>query len=313
MFSFLKRQRTPGWLAVCQRDSCVELAHVRREGDIPVLASWSRLEVSPGDASDPAWLHSQLKAQGLDACRCTTLLSAGEYQLVQVEAPGVPDAEMKEALRWKLKDLVDATAEETTFDLLPMPDSGAGRPKQLLLAIAANSVISPMVQRYQAAKVDLAAIDLPELAQRNVSALFEDENRGLAFLVMYDKSSLLTFTYHGELFAYRRIDIGSEQFAHAGAERKAQLCERVVLEMQRSMDTVDRQFSMISLSQLIVALPPGTGLDDYFRNALYLPFCDMNLAGRLDLSAFPALADAEAQRTALLTLGAALRDEAVTA
>ena len=313
MFSFLKRQRTPGWLAVCQRGELVDFAHIRRDGGVPVLASWSSLPAATSESRDPLWLQGQLKALGLDACRCTTLLSAGEYQLAQVEAPGVPDVEMKEALRWKLKDLVDANPEEATFDLLPVPESGAGRPRQLLLAVAANSVIAPIVQRFQAAGVDLEAIDLPELAQRNIAALFEDENRGLAFLVMYSKSSLLTFTHRGELFAYRRIEIGAEQFAQAGAERKAQLCERVVLEMQRSMDTVDRQFSMISLSQLIVALPPDTGLDEFFRNALYLPFSDMNLADKLDLSAFPALAEPEAQRTALLALGAALRHDEVPA
>lgn len=313
MFSFLKRQRTPGWLAICQRGEFVDLAHVRREGGLPVLTFFSHLPASASESADPRWLQAQVKALGLDACRCTTLLSAGEYQLAQIEAPGVPEAEMKEALRWKLKDLVDANAEDATFDLLPLPESGAGRPRQMLLAVAANAVIAPIIQRFQAATIDLAAIDLPELAQRNVSALFEDENRGLAFLVMYGKSSLLTFTHRGELFAYRRIEIGAEQFAQAGAERKAQLCERVVLEMQRSMDTVDRQFSMISLSQLIVALPPDTGLDEFFRNALYLPFSDMNLSGKLDLSACPALAEPEAQRTALLALGAALRHEEVPA
>ncbi len=222
----------------------------------------------------------------------------------------VPDDEMKDALRWKLKDLVDLPPETTTLDVLPIPDtSSGGRPCQIFLALAAHAVLAPVVQRYQAAGINLEAIDLPELAQRNVGALFENENRGLAFLAFYESFALLTFTYRGELFAFRRIEIGSEQFAQATPERREQLCERVMLEMQRSMDTVDRQFSAISLSHLVVALPPESGLDALFSSSLYLPFEAMDLSKKMDLSAFPELADPEAQRRALPTIGAALRNE----
>jgi MSHA biogenesis protein MshI len=79
--------------------------------------------------------------------------------------------------------------------------------------------------------------------------------------------------------------------------------------MQRSMDTVDRQFSTISLSRMVVALPPDSGLEEQFRNSIYLPFEAMDLARVMDISAFPELADPEQQRRALRTIGAALRNE----
>lgn len=311
MFSFAKRQREQGWMAVCLRGDCVEFAHVvRADGGVPVLRQWGR-EILPADGDG---LGNSAKARELKRFRCTTLLASGEYQFIQTEAPAVLDAEMKEALRWKLKDLVDLPQETTGFDVLPIPDTSlGGRPRQIFIALAANSVVAPVVQRFQGAGINLEAIDLPELAQRNIAALFEDENRGLAFLVFYETFSLLTFTYRGELFAFRRIDIGSEQFLQAAAERREQLCERVVLEMQRSMDTVDRQFSAISLSRLVMALPMESGLEEHFRSALYLPFEVMQLDQKMDMSAFPELAEPEAQRLALRTIGAALRDDEVAA
>lgn len=316
MFSFAKRQKEPGWLSVCPRDDCVEFAQVVREnGAMPVLRQWFSEPLASG-AGDPQadCLQRLYKSRELKKYRCTTVLAPGDYQFIQIEAPPVPDAEMKDALRWKLKDLVDMPAESTAFDILPIPDINAGnRPRQLFLAVAANSAVAPVVQRFQAAGLALEAIDLPELALRNVAELFEEKNRGLAFLAFGVSSALLVFTYAGELFAFRRIEIGAEQFAQATVERREQLCERVVLEMQRSMDTVDRQFSAISLSHLIVALPPESGLEEHFRNALYLPFEAMNLASRIDLSAFPELAEPEAQRRALRAIGAALRQEDVVA
>ena len=319
MFSFAKRNREPGWLAVCPLKAHVEFAHVTRESvDKPVLRRWlsAPLPAVTSAGIDPiqACLDALVKPHELKSFRCTTMPGVGDYQLIQIEAPPVSDAEMKEALRWKLKDLIDIPADSAIFDILPIPDSGsANRPRQLFLAVANRAALAPVVERFQSAELDLAAVDLPELAQRNIAELFEDENRGLAFLAFGDSSALLTFTYRGELFAFRRIEIGSELFAQATPERRLQLAERVVLEMQRSMDTVDRQFSAISLSQMIVALPPESGLEEQFRNVLYLPFTLMDLGSVMDLSAFPELADPEAQRRALLTIGAALRTTEVAA
>lgn len=313
MFSFAKRKREPGWLAVCPLEDHVEFAHVTREGaGKPVLRRWfsEPLPATKEVGSDPIQVSLTKLARQREwkGFRCTTTLGVGDYQFIQIESPPVPDAEMKEALRWKLKDLVDIPVDSAVFDILPIPDSGSvNRPHQLFLAVANRAALTPVVQRFQLADLGLEAVDLPELAQRNIAELFEDENRGLAFLAFAENSALLTFTFKGELFAFRRIEIGSKQIAQASPERRLQLAERVVLEMQRSMDTVDRQFSAISLSQMIVALPPESGLEEQFRNALYLPFEAMDLAKVMDLSAFPELSDQEVQRRALHTIGAALR------
>lgn len=313
MFSFAKRQRESGWLAVAVMGEHLHFAHVRRQpAGVPVLQQYFSEPLPPPSSGANLCLSLQAvnKSRGLKSFRCTTLLDRGTYQIVQAEAPPVPDNEMRDALSWRLKDLVDLPSPEVTFDVLPIPDVSSGsRPRQLFLTIAENRVIEPIVLDFQGAGLNLEVIDLPEMAQRNVAALFETENRGLAFLCFYRESALLTFTFGGELFAFRRIEIGADQFAQATPERREQLSERVVLEIQRSIDTVDRQFSAISLSHMVTALPPESGLEAHFSNALYLPFEPMDLAKSIDLSAFPALTDPDAQREALLMIGAALRDE----
>jgi len=318
MFFLSKRRREPGWLAVSRHQQHVEFAHVTRvTGEKPVLQRWFS-EPLPGAVAggeDPLQICLKTFAKRREAkgFRCTTLLGEG-YQFVQAEAPPVPEAEMKDALRWKLKDLCDIPAEQAVFDILPLPEGGStNRAQQLFLAVANRNGVAPLANAFHEAGLGLEAIDLPELAQRNIAELFEDENRGLAFLAFGENSALLTFTFRGELFAFRRIEIGAVQIAQASAERREQLAERVVLEMQRSMDTVDRQFSGISLSNMIVALPPESGLEEQFRNALYLPFEALDLSRVIDLSAFPELRDSEAQRRALSCIGAALRNDEVKA
>lgn len=307
MFSFARRMQKDGLVAVGLQPGRVQCARFVYGNERPCLDLWLD---EPAQASRLLSLQQLAKMHALKSMRCSSLLAPSDYRLLQTEAPAVPDEEAREALRWQLRDQVDLSVESAVIDYLPLPDTSNGsRPRQVFAALAADTVIGPMVQDFQQAALALQVIDLPEMAQRNIAALFEAENRGLAFLAFGENSALLTFNFQGELFALRRIEIGATQFAGAPVERREQLAERVVLEMQRSMDTVDRQFSGISLSRLMVALPPESGLEAHFSNAFYLPFEAVDLADVLDLSAYPALLDPENQRCALPVLGAALRRE----
>lgn len=311
IFSFLKRASRPGTLAVTLRPETVEFALVQRDAsEKPALLVWSSDDLPIGETPERYKALENLAEQyDLANCRCTTLLLAGEYQLLQAPAPNVPEAEMAEALRWQLKDLADIEPDSVGVDVLPFPEAAAGRQAQVFLATAEKRILQARIQGFQAAGLDLKIIDLPEVAQRNVAALFEEEKRGLAFLVCHEDHSLLTFTHQSELFAFRRMEIGQRHFAQADEGRREQLCERVVLELQRSLDTVDRQFSGISLSRLLVMLPPETGLEEHMQSSLYLPFDAADLAEVMDFAALPAFLDRERQRQSLLALGAALRDE----
>ena len=308
MFSFAKRMQKGGLVAVGLPPGRVQCARFASGDGRPQLDRWLDLAM-PGTRRQN--LSQLAKDHGFKSARCSCLLAPSDYRLIQAEAPAVPDEEARDALRWQLRDQVDVPVATAVIDYLPLPDLGnSSRPQQVFAALAADTVIAPLVQDFQEAALGLQVIDLPEMAQRNIAALFEAENRGLAFLAFAEQSALLTFNFQGALFAMRRIEIGAAQFAAATPERREQLAERVVLEMQRSMDTVDRQFSEISLSRLVVALPPDSGLETHFANAFYLPFEPMDLSTLLDFSAYPELLDPEQQRRALPVLGAALRQEA---
>lgn len=91
----------------------------------------------------------------------------------------------------------------------------------------------------------LAAIDLPEISQRNLAALFEQDGRGLATLVFDDDEGLLTFTVGGELLVARHVEITARQLTTADDDRRGILFERIALDIQRSLDNFDRTYSAI--------------------------------------------------------------------
>jgi len=311
MLSRINGKRRPAdWLAVVFSADRVEVAQVDQgSGSRPAVTicdSYAR------GAVDVDTLRRLGKSLRVHRYRCSSLLRAGEYQMQLVEAPNVPAAEVKAAVRWKLKDLLDYPVDAATVDVVDVPSdgSGHGRAHYVYAVSARNDQIAKWQKLFHNACVDLDAIDVPEMAQRNVARLFEQPGRGLAMLVFDDDGGLLTFTSGGELYMARRTDITLAQLGAPAAETRQQALDRLVLELQRSLDHFDRQFPRLSVARLLLApLPTGTGVQQYLADNLYLPVQTLDLNEVMDFPGAPQLREPERQGTRLHLIGAALRAE----
>ena len=243
--------------------------------------------------------------------RVATLLGASDYQMLALEAPNVQPEELKAAVRWRLKDMLDFHVDDATIDVLDIPgDKSAALRGHMMFAVAArNGIIEARQRMFGVAKVALRVIDIPEMAQRNISALLEPDGRGLAVLSFNDDGGLLTVTFGGELYLSRRIDAKIEQMRDPDPERRNQCFDKITLELQRSLDHFDRQFHYVTVAKLLLAPLPTSALHDYLASNLYMPVDALDLATVLDLSQAPELTTPQAQQRHFLTLGAALRHE----
>ncbi len=304
--NFLKPKTEPGWLSVAMREGRVDFVHLRREpGRKPRVLMADSVEKG---ADNEATLSALRKPMRLERYRCTAMLNHGQYQLIQTDAvAGAPD-EAREVVRWKLKDQVEFPVDTAAIDLLPIPSDG--RTPQVFAALSPESTIAPLVQAFQTAKVPLAAIDLPEISQRNLAALFEEKGRGQATLVFDDDEGLLTFTLNGELLVARHVELTARQLMTADDDRRGTLFERIALDVQRSLDNFDRLYSSVPLANLLVAPIPGVdGFLAYLRANLTISVLPLDVSSVVDIGAVPALLDPLRQFQCLRAIGAALRDE----
>ena len=241
----------------------------------------------------------------------TMLLAPGEYQMLLVEAPNVPADEMKTAVRWKIKDGLNYHIDDATVDIVRVPASkySSGRPQSLYAIVAANNVIEERIRLFEQAKIELNVIDIQEMAQRNIAALFEREDRALVVLAFDDYGGLMTFTAGGELYLSRRIEISVGQLLDANEELRQQYRDRVATELLRSLDYFDRQYNHLSVDMVLVCVPDNTGLVEFLAAELDAKVQKLDLSTVMDISAVPALADSEFAAHALPALGAALRQE----
>lgn len=262
-----------------------------------------------GEAGESEILQRAKGQRGLWGKTVTTLLEHGQYRLQQFDFPAdiqsLGTAERREAMRWRIKDAVDFPIEDAGIDVFEMPAVG-GRPAQLWVVAAPREVLQRRIRAFQDAKIPLTTIDIPELAQRNLASLFEQAQRGVALLSLSADGGLLTITHQDELYVARHIDIGLSLLADPANEMAR---ERVLLDIQRTLDNFDRNYGAIPLASLCVGpTPGGDEFVGYLGENLSLPVERVDLSQVLDVAQTPVLLEKEVQAQAWFCLGAALRE-----
>ena len=310
---FFKRARkTNGWLTVSFLRDGICAGRVQRVPNAKAVVELSSFYPAADALSAEVLerLNKDLKASNF--C-CATMLAGGEYQMLTVDAPNVPRDELKTAVRWRLKDMLDFHVDDATIDVLDIPvdASGMARGHSMFAVAARNAVIQARQALFAGADMELTVIDIPEMAQRNISAVLETEGRGLAMLSFDADGGLLTITFKGELYLSRRIDVSLLQLLEPDTDKQQASFDKITLELQRSLDHFDRQFNYVNVIKLLLAPTGAPGLHKYLAANLYMPVEPMGLEDVFDLSKTPQLVDVEQQRRFFLTLGAALRHEEV--
>ena len=238
---------------------------------------------------------------------CTTVLDDDDYKLLLTEAPDVPAQELKAALRWRIKDLIDFHINDATLDVFELPgEKAAGRARSMYAVAARSIAIQKRADMMSAAGINLDVIDIPEMAQRNLASLLSEEAKGVVLLSFSSTGGLITISKQGDIYLSRNIDIGFGLMT--SFQDTNELFDRIVLEVQRSLDYYDSHFRQAPIATLALAPMPREvpGLVDYLK---------ANLSANVITMDFTKLMECEVdikpelQAACLSVVGAALRQE----
>lgn len=308
MLEFLKRRgkREPGWLAVSLQPDRMHFAHASRAGDRYVLTRHGTERI--GSEKD---FHRTVKELAFERYDCLTVLPPSEYQLLVVDAPDVPIAEMKNAARWKIKDMIDYPVAEATIDVLQIPDRRSeARAKSVYTVAAKNHTVRSCMERFSRLGLRLSVIDIVETAQRNIAALLEPPEGGVAMLYVGKEQVLCTVNFQGELYLTRRIDVGLDELEKLAHSSSDEAKNRILLEVQRSFDHLERQFPFVNVAKLVIApTPADIGLQGYLAENLDIPVEEVRLDELLERAPGVEL-DRESAWRLFHLVGASLRERA---
>ena len=146
-----------------------------------------------------------------------SVLDPAGYRLLLVEAPDVPADELRAAVRWRVKDLIDFHIDDAVFDVFEMPQHARGGAHRMMYAVTAKAeVVKREIERIEEAGLKLRVVDIPELSLRNIATLLESDQRSAALLYLSERRSTLLLVRQGVLYLTRHIETGVATLAEAG-------------------------------------------------------------------------------------------------
>lgn len=314
MFGLSRGSLLPGWIGCAPDGASSAFALVQPVAGGKPAVRWT---------ADVPWhqpvatLRQLRRRRALHRHACVALLQRGHYQCLTMDAPAeVAREDWAAAVRWQIQDMVDFAVDSAALDVLGVPAGTSYRAQPQLIAVAAAEArVRPLVEQASDAGTPWRAIDVSETALRNLSALAEPEGRAQALLHCQADHATLVVTFQGELLSSRQLELAllapaSEQGDDAEALRKAY--DQAGLELQRTLDGIERAFGQVTLARLLITAMPGVqALCEHLAPLLYVPVAPLQLDEWLDFSAVPALlADPLLMNRQLCAIGAALRDPA---
>lgn len=329
LFSFLKkRTRINGQTGIDLRDDGIALARTAptAEGQPPHLSHCLFSPLGAGEQHD-AVLQKLAKECGLEASHCISVAPQESFTLLLVESPEVEPSELKAAVRWRIKDLIDFHIDDAIIDVFDIPgQKERGRAKLMYVVASRTSTVQQHINLLERNQINLAAIDIPELVLRNIAALLPEDKGGVATLYIGRNRGMLVVTCDQTLYLSRRIEFGLEQlqaYANASSEEDEfvldgeepampaplqRALDSIVLEVQRSLDYYESHFSLPQVGGLVMApleqnLP---GVMAYLGTNIGVPVRMLDLNALIECE--ETLSD-ELQSQCLFAIGAALREE----
>ncbi len=317
MFGLMSKKLRPHTLAaVCPAGDGVAVAQVRREKDLPPileLCSWQRQE---DDKSAGRLLHKIREKYDLQRSACVSMMELGSYSLLMVEAPDVQPDELRAAIRWKIKDLIDFHIDDAVVDVFEVPDTkGTGRNRMMYAVVARTSLVKARIDQLLDAGLPLTVVDIPELALRNIASLLPEDVSGVVLVYLGQDKGLITITRQSTLYLSRRIENGlnalPETAMHGDdADVIKGWLDGIVVEIQRSLDYYESHFDKPQVSSVVIA-PPAKEIDgmvEYISSQLEIPVRILDVNSLIDAQ---EPLDATMQANCTLAIGAALRQESI--
>lgn len=267
----------------------------------------------PSDESKEASLSTKVKQHNLDKQPCNTVLPLGEYNILSIEIPDVPSNEIRAAIRWQIKDLIDFHIDDAVIDIFDMPSSGNAAQRQQTYVVASRrAVVQQYVDQLHTAKANLDVIDIPELALKNIASRLPEDANGTALIYLTQDRGLIILTHQSTLYFARTLNIGYEYLNQSETtEFGNSNYDQLVLEIQRSLDYYDRYFHQPAVSGIVIApcqveIP---GLPAYLSETLGINARIFDIADIVETDQPLTL---EQQANCITAIGAALRQQVVS-
>ena len=256
MFEFLKGKTVkPGQIGLAYEGKEMAMVWSSAEGSTVKLNHWELL-TNQKEGLEQALLD-RVTTLELENMPCHVVLDSSQYQLLLLEAPKVEAGELSQALRFVLRDKIDLPLDDVEIATFPVPEDAYPRQGEMVYAIAAEKK-SILEARDLVLNIglDLKSIDIPELSLKNIVPVISQQSEAVAFLDFRKDHALLSLSKNGVVYLCRNLNSSIEASTLAFPDWNDRL-QRLVLELQRSLDYFESQMGQGQVERLLIAPVAG--------------------------------------------------------
>ncbi|MHA6492098.1 MSHA biogenesis protein MshI [Pseudomonas borbori] len=239
-----KKIRNEGQLGIEIGPEGIALARViRTPGEAAQLLDCEFRAAAPDQQA--AALKALVADLGLAGLPVNLVLHPATYQMLLLDSPDIPAEELRDAMRWRIKELISEPLDQVVVDAFALPtDAYRGRSRMAYCAVLGKANMLRWDELMRQAGLVLSSIDVTEMAFRNLGLLAGAEGMNVAVLRLRSSEGLICVQHGADLYMARRIEHGLEQ---AGQEFST-----VTLEIQRSLDYFESQLGKGYINRLLL-------------------------------------------------------------
>lgn len=224
------------------------MAFVSDTGERIALDCCEVLEAGDSWSARAELLSQKIRESGLAQARCNLVLTPEHYQLFMMEAPKVPAEELREAVKWKVKDLISEPLDQVVIDVMPLAeDCGRAGQRLIYAVVAKRAFIEDAVVMVAKSGLLLESIDIDEMAIRNLGSRLATDKRGVAMVVLREGQGSLALIKEQQLYLSRTFTIN-----YPGGLLDDIPEEALILELQRSFDYYERQLGQVPPASIVL-------------------------------------------------------------
>ena len=313
--------------AIVLSDEGISCASVQRHSGQPPTLNSVEYTAIDNKAETSNLLKQVSQKTHLEYKNIATTLLIADANLVMLEKPQVADNELRQAVRWRIKDTLPFDVNSAIIDVFEIPGlKERGRTPLVYVTAAEKELLKQRIALFAEQDIEIESIDIAELVMRNIAALLPEDKQGVALLKLDATKGLMTLTQDASLYLARNIDVGYtslletksilgenpneegglslEQGMSPDQQRSL---DAIVLEVQRSLDYYESHFAKPAINSLVIAPMPHEipGMIKYLAGALGLQVRLLDLNAVLDAK-MPM--SEEIQSKCFFAIGTALRE-----
>lgn len=206
-------------------------------------------------------LHKTLAENNLLGMRAAACLDDESLKIRKIELPAMPDSDLKEAVRWHMRDVVEGSIDDFNISYSPIEEAISGGSKRVTLV--GYAVKRKVVDKWQnlliqvglkPAAIEPSVISLSACIER----IYPSEDRWIAGIDLGAQKTLMVIIGHGKFYFSRplpRIQLDEAD------QDSASFMKNLAGEIQNSMDTFSVTFHVEKINKIFLT-GGGAGTTD---------------------------------------------------